>query len=276
MRETNWVPDRKKRQKDVVLPLRFLWNQENKICQDASEAFGKLSRPSQGGGFGELAMTGLVQHAIPWLGKKAVEMGRFGASELLRNKNAQKKALDFALDKAKPFLAKTSSNMLDQLSTKIRPNKKYKTDRADLDGAGVDVHSLIGKLPRPKKGFTLPGHNYTGPWNPLDKQVRFNENGKILEIMQQPTGKTDAVAMQHDVDYSICAKRKNPRNPGSLRRCKNKADRKMVAALDAIPRKERQWGHALARNTINAKQKLGLGFASPPFGRLGAKNGKRF
>ena len=34
-----------------------------------------------------------------------------------------------------------------------------------------------------------------------------------------------------------------------------------------IPWKERQWGHALARNTINAKQKLGLG---------APKNGKRF
>ena len=255
MRETNWIPDRKKRQKNVVLPLRFLRNQENKICE-----IGKLSLPSQGGGIGELALTGVV-HAIPWLGKKAVEMGRFGASELLRNKNAKKKALDFALDKMKPFLAKTSSDMLDQLSTKIRPNRKYKTDRADLDGAGVDVHNLIMKLPKPKKGFTLPGHNFTGPGNPLEKQVRFHEKGKTLEIKQQPTGKTDAVAMQHDVDYSICAKQSNPRQ------CKNKADRKMVAALDAIPWKERQWGHMLARNTINAKQKLGLG---------ALKNGKRF
>ena len=33
----------------------------------------------------------------------------------------------------------------------------------------------------------------------------------------------------------------------------------MVAALDKIPWKQRQWGHALARNTINTKQKLGLG-----------------
>ena len=212
-------------------------------------------------------------HAIPWLGKKTVEMGRFGASELLRNKKAQKKALDFALDKMKPFLAKTSSDMLDQLSTKIRPNKKYTTDRADLDGAGVDVHSLIGKLPRPKKGFTLPGHNFTGPWNPLEKQVRFDENGKILEIMQQPTGKTDAVAMQHDVDYSICAEEKNPRQ------CKNKADRKMVKSLDAIPWNERQWGHALARNVIDVKQKLGLGVSGAEGQGRGAKrpkNGKRF
>ena len=33
----------------------------------------------------------------------------------------------------------------------------------------------------------------------------------------------------------------------------------MVRALDAVPWKERQWGHWLARNTINTKRKLGLG-----------------
>ena len=30
-------------------------------------------------------------------------------------------------------------------------------------------------------------------------------------------------------------------------------------ALDEVPWKERQWGHWLARNTINTKRKLGLG-----------------
>ena len=39
-----------------------------------------------------------------------------------------------------------------------RPNFRYKTD-----GAGFDIHLAIGKLPAPKKGWTLPGHNYTGP-----------------------------------------------------------------------------------------------------------------
>ena len=34
----------------------------------------------------------------------------------------------------------------------------------------------------------------------------------------------------------------------------------MVKALDAIPWKDRQWGHWLTRNAINMKQKLGLGF----------------
>ena len=122
-------------------------------------------------------------------------------------------------------------------------------------GYGFDLHKMIGNLPRPKKGWTLAGHNYTGPYNPLDKQLKYDKNtGKILEIYQQPTGPTDAVAMQHDVDYSVCEKKKNPR------KCKNVADSKMVKALDAIPKNKRQWGHTLARNAIASKKKLGLGF----------------
>ena len=118
-------------------------------------------------------------------------------------------------------------------------------------GGAVDIHKQIGKLPKPKGGWTLPGHKYTGPYNDLENQVRYDpETGEILEIYDQPTGPTDAVAMQHDVDYSVC---------GDDRKCKNKADRKMVKSLDAIPWKERQWGHTLARTIINTKQKLGLG-----------------
>ena len=242
-------------------------------------------------------------------GKKAAEMGRFFASEWLREPGAQ----EMLVRKVNPFLKKG----IDQLSTAIRPKRNYKTNRKDLDGSGfagsgfagsgfagsgfagsgllsnlaygfnyapwtrppkkgkgtqrgkgVDIHKAIGKLPKPKKGWTLPGHNYTGPYNPLEQQLRYDPaTGEILEYYVKPSGKTDAVAAQHDVDYSLC---------GNDRRCKNKADRKMVAALDAIPWKERQWGHALARNIINTKQKLGLGFASPPFGRLGVKNGRRF
>ena len=113
--------------------------------------------------------------------------------------------------------------MLDQISTKVRPDRRYKTDRPDLDGAGVDIHSAIGKLPKPKRGWTLPGHNYTGPYNPLEQQVEYDpETEKYGE-----------------------------------KKCKHKADKKMVKALDAVPWKQRQWGHAAARNAI---KKLGLGF----------------
>ena len=61
--------------------------------------------------------------------------------------------------------------------------------------------------------------------------------------------------MQHDVDYSVCGNKPKSEQV----KCKNKADRKMVKSLDAIPWKERQWGHSLARTLINTKQKLGMG-----------------
>ena len=56
--------------------------------------------------------------------------------------------------------------------------------------------------------------------------------------------------MQHDVDYTICK---------DDEKCKHQADKKMVRALNAVPWNQRQWGHFLARNTINTKRKLGLG-----------------
>ena len=197
------------------------------------------------------AVDGFVHYGLPWMGKKAVEMGRYGASELMRNKNLQKKAVNYGINKLTPFIQDSVGTAMDQLSTKVRPKNKYKTDRPELDGRGIDIHKQIGKLPKPKGGWTLPGHKYTGPYNDLENQVSYNpETGEILEIYDQPTGPTDAVAMQHDVDYSVC---------GDNRKCKNKADRKMVKSLDAIPWKERQWGHTLARTIINTKQKLGLG-----------------
>ena len=197
------------------------------------------------------AVDGFVNYGLPWMGKKAVEMGGYYGSEALRNPKLQKKAINYALDKLNPMIQNVGSQALDQLSTKIRPKKKYKTNRKDLDGGRIDIHKKIGKLPKPKKGWTLPGHKYTGPYNDLENQVRYDPvTGEILEIYDQPTGATDAVAMQHDVDYSVC---------GDDRKCKNKADRKMVKSLDAIPWKERQWGHTLARTIINTKQKLGMG-----------------
>lgn len=125
--------------------------------------------------------------------------------------------------------------------------------RSTMQGSGVDIHKQILKV-APKKGLTLPGHKYTGPGNPLEQQLRYDpDTGEILEIYEQPTGSTDAIAMQHDVDYSVCERK------GLGSNCKREADRKMVKALDAIPWKQRQWGHALARNMIQGKQKLGLG-----------------
>ena len=85
-------------------------------------------------------------------------------------------------------------------------------------GGRVDIYKAIGKLPRPKREWTLPGHKYTGPYNDLDKQLKYNpKTEEILEIYDQPTGTTDAIAMQHDVDYTVC---------GDDKKCKHWANKK--------------------------------------------------
>lgn len=40
-------------------------------------------------------------------------------------------------------------------------------NRRDLDGAGFDIHKAIRRLPISKGGWTLPGHQYTGPYSDL-------------------------------------------------------------------------------------------------------------
>ena len=64
-------------------------------------------------------------------------MGRNYGSEALTNKKLQKKAINCGLKKLTPVIQNVRSRALDQLSTKIRPNKRYKTDRKDLNAAGL-------------------------------------------------------------------------------------------------------------------------------------------
>ena len=116
-------------------------------------------------------------------------MGRYYGSDALRNPKLQNKAIDYALDKLSPMIQNAGSQSLDQLSTKIRPKKNYKTNRKDLVGGALDIHKAIGKLPRPASGWTLPGHKFTGPYNDLENQVKYNtETGEILEIMINQLG----------------------------------------------------------------------------------------
>ena len=96
---------------------------------------------------------------------------------------ARKGAIDYALDKLNPVVQNIGSQILNKLSTKIWPKKKYKTNRKDLDCRATDIHKAIGKLPRPQSGFTFPGHKYTGPYNPLEQRLKYHPiTGKILEM----------------------------------------------------------------------------------------------
>ena len=86
------------------------------------------------------------------MGRKAVEMGRYGASELMRNKKLQKKAVNYGINKLTPFIQESVGTAMDQLSTKVRPKKKYKTDRKDLDGrSGRGVGGVLFILVTPAK-----------------------------------------------------------------------------------------------------------------------------
>ena len=88
------------------------------------------------------------------MGRKAVEMGRYGASELMRNKKLQKKAVNYGINKLTPFIQDSVGSAMDQLSTKVRPKKRYKTNRKDLDGGGTasrtgggDPMTVVKKAP---------------------------------------------------------------------------------------------------------------------------------
>ena len=84
--------------------------------------------------------------------------------------------------KLTPFIQDSVGTALDELSTKVRPNIKYKTDRTELDEKGIDIHKWIGKLPRPKAGFTPGKYKYMGVYNPLDEQLEYDpETGEVLK-----------------------------------------------------------------------------------------------
>ena len=129
----------------------------------------------------------------------------------------------------------------------MRPKKKYKTDRPELDGRGFDVHKWIGKLPKPKAGWTPGNYKYMGPYNPLEQQLSYDpETGKVTEWKVKPYNKVDEIAAYDDICYDM------GRNKGNC-------DREMVQSWDEIPYGEMpKWG-STARFLINTKQKLGLG-----------------
>ena len=114
----------------------------------------------------------------------------------------------------------------------------------------IDFHKAIGKLPIiPKRGFVLPNMHYCGAYNPLHKQLIYDKNGNNLKYIQKPTGKTDEICTQHDVDYTLS---KNLQD-------KHVADEKMINSISNLPSKDQQYGTFLLKNIIKSKRKLGLG-----------------
>ena len=126
-----------------------MWYNKDQICETKP---GKRVSPSKGAGILDtVASTGadlLIHHGIPWLGKKAVEMGRYYGSVAPRNPKLQKKAIDYALDQLNPMIQNVGSQALDQLSTKIRPKKNYKSSIGD-GGFGAFLRNCAQTKPPP-------------------------------------------------------------------------------------------------------------------------------
>ena len=134
--------------------------------------------------------------------------------------------------------------------TCIVGNYQIKSDCITYYYITIDLHNAIGKLPIiSKRGFVLPNMNYCGAYNPLDKQLIYDKNGNILRYMQNPTGKTDEICAQHDVDYDLSKSLKD----------KHIADEKMIKAINELPYNQQQYGTFLVKNIIRSKRKLGLG-----------------
>ena len=113
----------------------------------------------------------------------------------------------------------------------------------------MDIHKVIGKLPRPKKGFVLPYHKYTGPWNPLSEQLDENDNPLPG---QEPYNGVDAISMKHDICY---------RDSGNSKEGKQKCDDAMLVELDQLhPKNMREKiDRRVIRGIIGTKKRLGWG-----------------
>ena len=90
----------------------------------------------------------------------------------------------------------------------------------------VDIHKVIGKIPfKPKRGFILPRHLYTGPYNPLHLQLDPQDNPLPGN---ERYNAVDAISLRHGICY-----RDNPAG-------KHECDRKLLAELNALVPKGRR------------------------------------
>ena len=86
----------------------------------------------------------------------------------------------------------------------------------------MDIHKVIGKLPLPKRGFVLPYHKYTGPYNPLHEKL--DENDQPIPG-QEPYNAVDAISMRHDICY---------RDNNNYKEGKLNCDDKMLQELEEL------------------------------------------
>ena len=106
---------------------------------------------------------------------------------------------------------------------------------------------MIGKITfKEKKGFILPRHRFTGPYNPLHLQLDSKDNPLPGN---EPHNAVDAISLRHDICY-----RDNPTG-------KHECDRNFLAELNTlVPTARREKvDKQLVRSIIGLKHRFGLG-----------------
>ena len=113
----------------------------------------------------------------------------------------------------------------------------------------MDIHRVIGKIPfKPKTGFVLPKHRFTGPFNPLHLQLDSKDNPLPGN---EPYNAIHDISMRHDICY------RDDDTPAGKREC----DLKMLAELNMLVPKDRREkvDTQLVRSIIGLKHRMGLG-----------------
>ena len=130
----------------------------------------------------------------------------------------------------------------------------------------IDIHKAIISNPiiknvlKPWESNSKPNslrrklfNKYTGPGNPVEKQVDFHPyTGQIYKVNDPPASNNDRCSMLHDVKYTV--DKNIGQNPKYIRNKKLDADREWLNCF-----KPRTPYDMLAYTTIKSKHKLGLG-----------------
>ena len=175
-------------------------------------------------------------------------MGRCYGSEALRNPKLPQKMINYGMSKLNPLVNKVGSEALNQLSTKIRPKKKYKTNRKDLNGGAIDIQKQLAKLgelhlrtPTGKK------YNYCGPGTKLEERLNSSD-----PKYRDPINKVDAICQQNHIHVAYS-------QAGNDLSKKHQADDVMVKAIGDILFSQRPWFSSLVKYIMQTKRKIGLG-----------------
>ena len=130
----------------------------------------------------------------------------------------------------------------------------------------IDIHKTIISNPISRNLLKPWGNNanpnslrsklfnkYTGPGNPIEKQIDFNKyTGQIYKINDPPLSNNDRCSMLHDIDYTVA--QNIGKNPKDVKNRKLDADARWLKCF-----KVRTPYDALAYSAIKTKRKLGLG-----------------